>query len=79
MDQTSWLRLENELNIAAQQLTQPDEIRWGVSALTAHGLVIRALSKQNTTLAAGLLTFWRMATQALYGRNAIPPVRSISA
>jgi urease accessory protein len=68
-----WLQLEKELNIIAQQLTVPDEIRWGVSTLTAHGLIIRALSKRGTALPAGLLTFWRAATQALYGREAIPP------
>lgn len=73
LEPTHWLQLEKDFNAIAQQLTVPDEIRWGVSTLTAHGLVIRALSKRGTALPAGLLTFWRAATQALYGREAIPP------
>ena len=68
-----WLQLEKEFSAIAQQLSKPDEIRWGVSTLTAHGLIIRALSKQGTALPAGLLTFWRTATQALYNREAILP------
>jgi urease accessory protein len=73
LEPTFWLQLEKECHTIAQQLTVPDEIRWGVSTLTAHGLVIRALSKRGTAIPAGLLTFWRRATQALYGREAIPP------
>lgn len=73
LDPARWLQLENELNHIARQLTRPGEIRWGVSTLTAHGLLIRALSKQNTELPAGLLRFWHLATQILYGRDALPP------
>ncbi|GHO85118.1 urease accessory protein UreD [Dictyobacter formicarum] len=73
LDPARWLQLEDDLSNIAGQLTRPDEISWGVSTLTAHGLVIRALSKQNTALPAGLLSFWRIATQMLYGRDALPP------
>ncbi|GCE09560.1 urease accessory protein UreD [Dictyobacter aurantiacus] len=73
LDAARWLQLEEELGALANQLTYPDEICWGVSTLTAHGLVIRALSKQHTHLPAGLLRFWNAATQRLYNREAHPP------
>ncbi|GLV53832.1 hypothetical protein KDH_06830 [Dictyobacter sp. S3.2.2.5] len=73
LDAARWLPLEEELGTLANQLTQPGEICWGVSTLTAHGLVIRALSKQHTYLPAGLLRFWDTATQRLYSRESHPP------
>lgn len=73
LDAQRWLQIEHELSSLAQQLTRPDEIRWGVSTLTAHGVVIRGLSKRGTSMPADLFAFWRLATQALYGRDAILP------
>ncbi|GCE30958.1 hypothetical protein KDA_64420 [Dictyobacter alpinus] len=73
LDGSQWLQLEHELNNMAQQLTIANEMLWGVSTLTAHGLVVRGLSKRGTAIPAGLFTFWHLATQALYGRDAIPP------
>jgi len=70
---TRWLQLEQQLQELAYQFSRPDEIIWGVSTLTAHGLVVRVLSCQGREIAQGLLSFWREAKQALYGQVASPP------
>lgn len=68
-----WLQLEQDLRELALQQTRPGEIVWGVSALVAHGLLVRALSKRGYDIAPGLLAFWKAAKRALYGEEAIPP------
>ncbi|MBO0794818.1 MAG: urease accessory protein UreD [Ktedonobacteraceae bacterium] len=68
-----WAELEQQLNILAQQLTHPGTITWGVSALVAHGLVVRAASQQGHDITNRLLAFWRAAKRALYEEEAIPP------
>ncbi len=73
LESATWLRLEQELSATAQQLSIPGVISWGVSSLVAHGLVVRVLSFGGKELATGLLTFWRQAKMALYGREAQPP------
>jgi urease accessory protein len=70
---TRWSGLEQELSQLACQLTRPGEISWGVSTLVAHGLVIRAVSKQGREIAPGLQAFWHTAKLALYGQPAIAP------
>jgi urease accessory protein len=73
LDATYWSQMESELSLLAGQLSSPGEVSWGASALVAHGLVVRGLSRQGRDLAAGLLAFWRAARIALYGREALPP------
>jgi urease accessory protein len=73
LEATRWSRLEQELSQLACQLTRHGEISWGVSTLVAHGLVIRAVSKQGRNVAPGLQAFWHAAKLALYGQPAIPP------
>jgi urease accessory protein len=68
-----WTALEAELTNLAGQLSRPGETVWGVSALVAHGLVVRALSRYSWAIAPGLRAFWRAAKLALYGMEAIPP------
>lgn len=68
-----WSQLEKELGALAQELSQPGELSWGVSTLTAHGLVIRAISRQGRAIPPGLLTFWRAAKRFLYHEEPIPP------
>lgn len=68
-----WSQLEKELGALAQQLSQPNELSWGVSTLTAHGLVIRAISRRGRDIPPGLLTFWRAAKRALYDEEPILP------
>ena len=68
-----WSQLERTLTEMAQQYTRKDELVWGVSTLTAHGLVVRAVSKRGYDVGPGLLAFWRVAKRLLYQAEAIPP------
>ena len=68
-----WQRLEKQLNELAQQLSCSSDVRWGVSALVQHGLVVRAVSKEGRALATGLPAFWKAARLALYRREATLP------
>jgi urease accessory protein len=68
-----WLELEAELSELARSLSSPDSILWGVSALPAHGLVVRALSVKGRDVTHGLSDFWRASKSALYGEAAVPP------
>lgn len=70
---STWLHLEQALSELAQELHRPTITTWGVSALVAHGLVVRALSIQGRDISTGLYTFWQTAKQALYGRDAVAP------
>jgi hypothetical protein len=73
LDTKRWLVLEKELAELAAQLSSSAEILWGVSMLSADGLVVRALSVKGRAIEAGLLAFWRAAKLALYNRVAVPP------
>jgi urease accessory protein len=64
--------LEKELAAVAGQLSSP-VIIWALGRLPAHGLVVRALSRNGRDIAEGLVTFWRVAKQALYGEVAVIP------
>jgi len=68
-----WLQLEGELSELSQRLSKPTHILWGVSALHAHGIVVRALSVSGRDITSGLLDFWRAAKVALYNSAAVPP------
>jgi urease accessory protein len=68
-----WLELESELR---EQLALPnrrEDALWGVSTLTAHGLVARCVAKHGRDVLPGLQSVWRMAKLRLYGREAILP------
>ncbi len=73
LESDRWLSLENRLAETAQALSQPGEVWWGASRLPAAGLVVRGLSLTGRALASGVITFWKIAKQELYGREAIPP------
>jgi urease accessory protein len=73
LEPTRWLQMERQLSMLAQKMSHPEKIHWGVSTLVAHGLVVRAVSRQGREIATGLLAFWREAKFALYGQEAIPP------
>jgi urease accessory protein len=68
-----WTTLEAELSVMAQELSVPGDCLWGVSALPAHGLSVRGLSRTGRDLPPRLLLFWQAAKRALYGRAALPP------
>ena len=73
VDAKVWQDLEKLLCEVAQQLSSPDEISWGVSTLVAHGVVVRAVSKEGRAIATGLPAFWKAAKLALYEREATLP------
>ena len=70
--ESQWRALEKQLAEVAGQLSSP-VIIWGLGRLPAHGLVVRALSRNGRDIAEGLVTFWRVAKQALYGEVAVIP------
>jgi urease accessory protein len=67
-----WTKLESTLIDTAKAISDGETI-WGVSTLSAHGLVVRALSLNSRAIAQGLLTFWGLAKRALYGMPVVPP------
>jgi urease accessory protein len=73
LEPARWLALEKHLAELAERLSRPAEILWGVSALPAHGLVVRALSVKGSAITSGLLAFWKAAKLQLYKREAVPP------
>lgn len=73
LEAVHWSTLEKELGALAQELSSPGEISWGVSTLVAHGLVMRAVSRQGRDIPPGLLAFWRAAKRYLYDEEPVPP------
>lgn len=73
LEAVHWSTLEKELGALAQELSRPGEISWGVSTLVAHGLVMRAVSRQGRDIPPGLLAFWRAAKRYLYDEEPVPP------
>jgi urease accessory protein len=70
--QDTWRGLEKQLRELAGRLSSP-VIIWGLGRLPAHGLVVRALSQNGRDIASGLISFWRVAKQVLYGQDAVIP------
>lgn len=70
--ETVWLGLERQLSELTSRATSP-VIIWGLTRLPAHGLVVRALSQNGRDIARGLIAFWRVAKQMLYGQEAVVP------
>jgi urease accessory protein len=73
LEAAHWLQMEQQLSTLAQEMSRPMDISWAVSTLVAHGLLVRAISRQGRDIATGLLAFWRAAKLLLYGQEAIPP------
>jgi urease accessory protein len=71
-DEGTWRGVEKQLRELAKTLSSP-VIIWGVGRLPAHGLVVRALSQNGRDIPSGLISFWRVAKQALYGQVAVIP------
>jgi urease accessory protein len=72
----TWLALEDRLEQIARLLSVPGEVLWGVSALVAHGVVVRALGMNSRQLSTGLVQFWQLAKCELYGAQALLPRKS---
>jgi len=70
--ETAWQSLQKQLLDVAERFSSP-VIIWGLGRLPAHGLVVRALGQNSRDISRGLVAFWRIAKQALYGRDAVIP------
>lgn len=68
-----WRALEAQLAELALDLTEAGQTIWGVSTLSRHGLVVRAVSVSNRPLIGGLTAFWQRAKQELYGQLPVLP------
>ncbi len=68
-----WLAAEDRLRHLAAELSDSAQMRWGISTLVAHGLVIRCLAQRGCQVFAGLRAIWSAAKSFLYGREAILP------
>ncbi len=68
-----WLELEAYLDETARSLTDLDQALWGVSTLTAHGLVVRVLSINSRAIMSGFLSLWQIAKKELYQAEAVLP------
>jgi len=70
--QPRWRDLESKLNELAFAETSIS-VRWGVSTLTAHGVVVRGLALEAHQITEGLQKFWEHGKQEIWGEAAIPP------
>src|SRR5271156_1446832 len=68
-----WLALEHELCKQALPLTQHGETLWAVSALPAHGVMVRCVAVHGRHVLPGLQALWQMAKRRLYCCDAVPP------
>jgi urease accessory protein len=69
----AWLELEQHLRETAEEFCARGETLWGISTLSAHGLVVRCVARQGRDVSRGLQALWRAAKLRLYGRDAVPP------
>lgn len=69
----TWLAAEQRLRDVAAGLTRSGEMLFGVSALVAHGLVIRCLARRGRGVLDALHPLWNAAKVLLYDREAVPP------
>ena len=70
--ESTWRDLEKQLQGLAGKLSS-SVIIWGLGRLPARGFVVRALSQNGRAISSGLVAFWRVAKQALYGQDAVIP------
>jgi urease accessory protein len=73
LDPSAWLEAERDLREIVSRLSRPGEALWGISTLTAHGLVVRCIASRGRDVLPGLHALWRAAKLRLYGREAVPP------
>lgn len=67
-----WRSFESQLQSAADRVSNA-EVLWGVTALRAHGLVIRGVAVNGRLLAESLVELWKAAKWILCGRVATLP------
>jgi len=68
-----WLALEHELREKVLPRTKHGETLWGISALPAHGLMVRCVALHGRHVLPGLQALWQTAKRRLYGRDAVLP------
>jgi urease accessory protein len=68
-----WLALEQELREEALPLSKHGETLWAISALPAHGIMVRCVAVHGRHVLPGLQALWQTAKRRLYGRVAVPP------
>ncbi|MFZ3214999.1 MAG: urease accessory protein UreD [Candidatus Acidiferrales bacterium] len=68
-----WLAIERELREQAAGLASPGETLWGISALPAHGLMVRCVAVHGRHVLPGLQALWQTAKRRLYGCDAVLP------
>jgi len=68
-----WLEIESELREILESLNRREDALWGISTLSAHGLVVRCVAKRGRDVLPGLRCMWRAAKWRLYGREAVMP------
>jgi urease accessory protein len=73
LDAKLWLEAERQLRCAAQDAPQSGASLWGVSAMPAHGLVVRGLTLHGRDAIAGVRAIWQAAKRLLFGREVILP------
>jgi urease accessory protein len=73
LDASYWRAAEDHVRGLTSSLSRPGEVLWGVSALVAHGLVVRCLGRNGRDILPGLQTIWRGAKLHIYGREGILP------
>lgn len=69
----TWLALEAQLDQEARILTKPGHTIWGVSALPAYGLSVRAVGCSSHIIQQQLPRFWQIAKANLYAQSAVMP------
>jgi urease accessory protein len=73
LESVAWLEAERDLREIGERLSRAGEALWGISTLTAHGLVVRCVARRGREVLPGLQEIWRAAKLRLYGRDAVPP------
>jgi urease accessory protein len=68
-----WLDAEQRMRAVVQELSRPGEALWGVSALVAHGLIVRCVAREGHSILPGLREIWRTAKLLIYNREPILP------
>jgi len=73
LEASAWLELEQHLREMTQGFHARGDTLWGISTLSAHGLVVRCVARQGRDVLTGLQALWQAAKLRLYGRDAVPP------
>jgi urease accessory protein len=68
-----WLEIEKELRGVLALFSAREDVLWGISTLTAHGLAVRCAAKRGRDVLPGLQEVWRVAKRSLYGQTAVMP------